>query len=130
MKVLFIDDDQIIIDAWAQILEQEEFEVSSASTGKEGIEKAKKEQPDFIIVDQIMPDMQGNDVLKTLKQTPETSKIPVAIASNYSETETMQEAIQDGAIDYILKYQIDPQDLAMKLRALIHESQSEENQTN
>lgn len=118
MKVLIIDDDEMLINVWSMVLEKDGYQVFTSRSGVEGIETAKKEVPDFILLDQIMADMKGNDVLKIIKQDPNTSKIPVAIASNYSENELMQEAIQNGAVDYILKYQIDPQDLVSKIKSL------------
>ncbi|HVF69297.1 MAG TPA: response regulator [Xanthomonadales bacterium] len=118
MKILIIDDDQMLIDVWSIVLKKEGYEVLTAATGKEGIELAKNEQPGFILLDQIMPDLKGNDVLQMLKADPATQNILVAMASNYSENDLMQEAIQKGAVDYILKYQIDPQDLVSKIKTL------------
>lgn len=118
MKVLIIDDDEMLKNVWSLVLKKDGSEVFTASSGREGIEVAKKEQPDFILLDQIMPDMKGNEVLSILKQDPATQNILVAIASNYSENELMQDAIQKGAVDYILKYQIDPQDLVNKIKTL------------
>jgi CheY-like chemotaxis protein len=118
MKVLIIDDDEMLKNVWSLALTKDGNQVLTASSGREGIEMAKKETPDFILLDQIMPDMKGNDVLALLKQDPVTQNIPVAIASNYSENELMQDAIQKGAVDYILKYQIDPQDLVNKIKSL------------
>lgn len=120
MKALIIDDDQTIIDIWKTVLEKDGFEVITALTGKAGIESAEKNLPDFILLDQIIPDMKGNDVLAQLKAIPQTKDIPVALISNYSEPEMMHDAIERGAIDYILKYQIDPQDLANKIKTLMH----------
>ena len=120
MKVLIIDDDEAIISIWTTVLKKDAFEILTASTGKLGIELAQKNIPDFILLDQIITDMKGNDVLKLLKANPQTAQIPVALVSNYSEPEVMHEAINSGAIDYILKYQIDPQDLGNKIKTLLH----------
>lgn len=119
MKILIIDDDAMLVDVWSIVLKKDGFEVVSAQTGKEGIEAARRDKPDFIMLDQIMPDIQGNEVLRLLKEDPETLNIPVAMASNYSENDIIQDAIQKGAVDYILKYQIDPQDLVSKVKSLI-----------
>ena len=124
MKVLIIDDDPNITEIWKITLKQNGFEVINSTTGRSGIDQAKQEKPDFIIIDQIMPDIKGNDVLKTLKEDPTTNMIPMAIASNYSDTQLMQEAIQQGALDYILKYQIEPLDLVNKIRNLANEIQA------
>ena len=127
MKVLIIDDDVNIIDIWGIILKQNGFDVLSANNGRSGINQAKDQKPDFILLDQIMPDMRGNDVLKILKEDPTTSSIPVAMASNYSDTQLMQEAIQQGALDYILKYQIEPLDLVSKIKNLLQEAKNTTN---
>lgn len=124
MKVLIIDDDTNITEIWKITLKQNGFEVLSATTGRAGIDLVKSDRPDFIIIDQIMPDMKGNDVLRTLKEDPTTSMIPMTIASNYSDTQLMQEAIQQGALDYILKYQIEPLDLVNKIKNLSQEIQN------
>jgi two-component system, OmpR family, alkaline phosphatase synthesis response regulator PhoP len=123
MKILIIDDDQMLIDVWSMVLKKEGYEVVTASSGREGLEIAKTDKPTFILLDQIMPDMKGNEVLALLKEDPQTSNIQVAMASNYSENELMQEAIQKGAVDYILKYQIDPQDLVSKIKNLTQSTQ-------
>ena len=119
MKVLIIDDDQMLIDVWSLVLKKEGYEVITAGTGHDGLEVAKNQKPDFILLDQIMPDLKGNEVLQMLKQDPATQNIMVAMASNYSENDLMQQAIQAGAVDYILKYQIDPQDLVNKIKTLV-----------
>ena len=58
-----------------------------------------------------MPDMLGNAVLQTLKQDPETAPIPVMLISNYNENQMMKDAIAQGAVDYVLEYQIETKDL-------------------
>ena len=118
-KILIIDDDQTIVSIWSMALRSENFEVVTASSGKDGIEKAHNDKHNFILLDQIMPDMKGNDALRILKQDPTTRDIPVAIASNYSENQMMQDAINQGAVDYIMKYQIEPSDLIVKLKSLM-----------
>jgi len=125
MKILIIDDDANITEIWKIVLKQNGFEVLNAVNGRSGIDQAKSQKPDFILIDQIMPDMKGNDVLKTLKEDPTTNMIPMAMASNYSDTQLMQEAIQQGALDYILKYQIEPLDLISKIKNLLQEVQNQ-----
>lgn len=119
MKVLLIDDDQAILTVFETALKKEGFEVITALDGKTGLEKAKIERPNLILLDQILPDMKGNDLLKTLKQDLITQKIPVAILSNFGQNELVQEAINAGAIDYILKYQIETNDLMEKVKEIL-----------
>ena len=124
MKVLLVDDDIALQTVVSAALTQGGFEVVSANDGKTGIDKAKSEKPDIILLDQVLPDISGNNILKTLKADDETKGIPIAMLSNFSQNNLVQEAIQAGALDYILKYQIEPADLVQKLNSLIKESQS------
>lgn len=118
MKILLIDDDEAIMTVFSTVLTKDGNAVVTANNGQTGLEKAKTEKPDLILLDQVLPDIQGNEVLKTLKQDLDTKDVPVAILSNFGQNELIQEAINSGASDYILKYQIEPQDLINKVKEL------------
>lgn len=118
MKILLIDDDEAILTLFATVLQKDNHMVITASNGQSGLEKAKNEKPELILLDQVLPDIQGNEVLKTLKEDLNTKEIPVAILSNFGQNELIQEAINSGASDYILKYQIEAQDLINKVKEL------------
>jgi len=118
MKILIVDDDQSLVSIFSTTLQSAGFQVVTAFNGKEGIDKASLEKPDLILLDQILPDIAGNDVLKTLKGNQETNSIPVAMMSNYSDENIMKNAISIGAIDYIYKYNIEPNDLIKKVQLL------------
>ncbi|MBI2074685.1 MAG: response regulator [Candidatus Levybacteria bacterium] len=121
MKILLIDDDEALKTVFSTALQQAGFTVVSAGDGQNGIEKAKSEKPNLILLDQVLPDMKGNNALKTLKTDPETQKIPVAMLSNFGQQELIREAINTGAMDYILKYQIEPTDLVSKVKGFLAE---------
>lgn len=123
MKVLIIDDDQLTSTTWSMGLKTAGFDVINATNGQDGINQAKSQKPDLILLDQIMPDMLGNEVLGTLKQDPETNPIPVMLISNYNENQMMKDAIAQGAVDYILKYQIETKDLVDKVKTLLSQLQ-------
>lgn len=123
MKILIIDDDQLTSTTWSMGLKSAGYEVINASNGREGINAVKTQKPDLVLLDQIMPDMLGNVVLGTLKQDPETANIPVMLISNYNESQMMKDAIAQGAVDYILKYQIETKDLVDKVQVLLTELQ-------
>ncbi|MBI1919436.1 response regulator [Candidatus Microgenomates bacterium] len=115
-KILLIDDDQNITDIFQTALEKAGYEVVTAQDGKTGLEKSTSENPDLILLDQVLPDTKGIEVLKTLKSS---SPIPVAILSNFGQQELVSEALTLGAADYILKYQIAPEDLIKKVKELL-----------
>lgn len=127
MKILLIDDEEAILEVFKQALEQANFTVVTALTGNEGMDKAKKEHPDLIFLDQVLPDMNGNQVLQLLKADPETKHLPIAILSNFNQDTLVQNAMKEGAADYILKYQIAPSDLVAKANQIIQEAQTSGN---
>lgn len=121
MKVLLVDDEQSLLDVFSQTLETGGFQVITSLNGKEGLEKAQEAMPDMVLLDQVLPDMAGNEVLQMLKSNPATREIPVAILSNFNQRELVQDAINLGAVDYILKYKIEPKDLIEKVNQTIEE---------
>ena len=116
MKVLIVDDDENLGAVFEAAFQKNGLETSFALNGKSGIDKAKQEKPNLILLDQVLPDISGNEVLKTLKADPETQQIPIIILSNFSQEELVKEAINGGAMDYIFKYQVEPQDLVNKVK--------------
>lgn len=116
VKVLIIDDDESLGAVFETALQKGGLETVFALNGKTGIDKVKSEKPDLVLLDQVLPDISGNEVLKTLKADAETQTIPVLILSNFSQEELVKEAIDNGALDYIFKYQVEPQDLVNKVK--------------
>ncbi len=116
MKVLIVDDDENISAVFETALQKSGFQTLFSLNGKSGIDKAKSEKPDLILLDQVLPDISGNEVLRTLKTDSQTQNIPVIILSNFSQEELVKEAINNGAMDYIFKYQVEPQDLVSKVK--------------
>ncbi|MDP2585779.1 MAG: response regulator [Candidatus Levybacteria bacterium] len=116
MKVLIIDDDENLSAVFETALQKAGLETVFALNGQSGINKARSEQPNLILLDQVLPDISGNEVLKTLKMDTHTQRIPVLVLSNFSQEELVKEAINNGAMDYIFKYQVEPQDLVNKVK--------------
>jgi DNA-binding response OmpR family regulator len=116
MKVLLIDDDQDLVHIFEAELVKEGFQTVSSFTGEEGIAKAKSETPNLILLDQVLPDLAGNDVLKQLKADDQTKAIPVILLSNFSQEELVQNALNAGAVDYIFKFQVEPKDVVAKIK--------------
>lgn len=116
MKILLIDDDEDLMTIFSTTLKKEGFDTVVQNTGEGGLSKAKEEKPDLILLDQVLPDVSGNDVLKTLKTQEETKSIPVILLSNFSQEELVKGAIDQGAIDYLFKYQVEPKDVVEKVK--------------
>lgn len=119
MKILLIDDDEDLVNIFSAALNSEGLETAYELTGQQGLSKAKELHPDLILLDQVLPDIAGNDVLKTLKADALTKNIPVIILSNFSQEELVRGAIESGAIDYLFKYQVEPRDVVSKIKEVL-----------
>lgn len=122
-KILVIDDDPDLVEATEIILKSKQYEVIVAYGGIEGLEKAKKESPDLIVLDVMMPDKDGYTVCKELKANPGLSRIPVllltAVVSHISTTRyTQQMGMETEADDYIDK-PVEPETLVERIEALL-----------
>ena len=102
-KILVIDDEAEFTDVIRMRLEPNGYSVIVAHSGKSGLEMAKKENPDLIFLDLVMPEMNGLMVLSKLKQNPYTATIPVVMLTAKIETEYTLDAKSLGAADYLSK---------------------------
>lgn len=116
MKVFLIDDDENLVNIFSAALNKEGFQTAFSLTGEDGLAKVKVEKPDVILLDQVLPDMSGNDILKNLKLDELTKTIPVILLSNFSQEELVKGAIDEGAVDYLFKYQVEPKDVVVKVK--------------
>jgi len=101
-KILIIDDEKMNIIALAHFLKPQ-FEIIIAADGQSGIEAAEKHKPDLILLDIIMPDMDGFEVLEKLKLSEITKKIPVIFISGLNTSQDEEKGMSSGAVDYITK---------------------------
>jgi CheY-like chemotaxis protein len=118
-KILLVDDEQDTATVFETVLKQAGFEVTVANNGQDALATVKTGVFDLILMDQMMPDMSGNDALQTLKADPVVGKIPVAMLTNFSHDQLVTEALGRGAVDYILKYQISHEDLVKKVNDIL-----------
>ena len=103
-KVLIIDDEIHFLKLVESRLKANGYEVITARDGKEGLEKAKTKMPDLILLDIIMPKMDGRETLKRLRQDEDTKSIPVIMLTVKGEVnDIVQSLVHNGAIDYIVK---------------------------
>ena len=122
-KILIVDDDPDLVEAVSTILESKGYEVSAAYGGIEGLEKAKTENPDLIVLDVMMPDKDGYAVCKELKGDPKYRTIPIllltAVASKITTTRyTQHMGMETEADDYIDK-PVEPDELVKRIELLL-----------
>jgi DNA-binding response OmpR family regulator len=116
-KLLIIEDDFYIRDLYALTAKSEGFVVLEAENGWEGLGQARTNVPNAILLDLMLPDLNGLDVLKTLKETPELKHIPVIIATNVADSETEKKARDLGAADYLQKINVSPVEAIEKVKS-------------
>ena len=102
-KVVVADDDRMFRKAAETTLRRQGYSVSTASDGEEALQLIRSEQPDIIVLDLIMPKLQGFDILQILKQDTLTSDIPVIVLSSLTQEQDKQEALDLGAVAYFNK---------------------------
>ena len=124
MKILVVDDDESLSSIITTALEKEGFTTLSSKTGRDALNKAKSDNPDLILLDQVLPDISGNEVLKKLKLDGQTKNIPVMMITNFSQEEFVDQAINEGAIDYIFKYKVEVQDIVNKIKNALKKDDS------
>ena len=116
--ILVVDDDPVIQKLLAVNFEMEGYRVITAGDGIEGIERVQAEQPDLILLDVMMPRMDGIAVVRTLKADPVTAPIPVILLSAKAQSTDINGGLDAGADDYVTK-PFDPLELLDKVAALI-----------
>ena len=110
-KILIVEDEVPLRKALAEEFMDAGYTVFEASDGLEGFDVALKEHPDIILLDQLMPKMNGVAMLRQLRSDSWGSTVPVIMATNMSTTDTINEAIDAGANDYFIKSEVSVADI-------------------
>jgi len=110
-KVLLIEDEKMLISLYREKFEMEGFEIFEAKDVVDGLKLAKKEKPNLVILDILLPGENGLSFLKTQKNEVLISKIPVVIFSNFDDLETREKADELGAKEYLVKANYEPREL-------------------
>lgn len=117
-KILVVDDDHISIKLTSHFLQKADYDVTCAMDGKEGLQKALEISPDIILIDLMMPGMDGFQLLAQLKKESQTSGIPVLILSSLCNEKEIIRGLKEGAMDFITK-PFSPQVLLAKLEKIV-----------
>lgn len=120
-KILIIDDEEAILKMYSDALST--HDVLTSKDGDEGIKIAEENDPDLILLDIILPKVNGLDVLSRLKENQETSSIPVIILTNLPEESSGDKAKSLGADGYFVKAEYEPDQLAEKVNKLLKENE-------
>ncbi len=117
--ILIVEDDEFLRELIIRKLTEEGFKVSQAIDGEEGIKKIKEEKPDLVLLDLILPGIDGFEVLAKVKEDSSLISIPVIILSNLGQKEDVEKGLKLGAVDYLIKAHFTPGEIIDKIKAVL-----------
>ncbi|MDP3772491.1 MAG: response regulator [bacterium] len=123
-KIIFIEDEPALQHALTVVLNDAGYQVVSALDGEIGLGLIKKEKPDLVLLDLILPKMDGFQVLEMIRKDPETAKLPVIILSNLEENSDINRALELGATTYLLKTNYRLEEVVEKVAGVLHTQES------
>lgn len=118
-KVLMVDDDKMLLDMYAERLGLAGYNVIGVTNGEECLAKIQQVKPDIVLLDIMMPKVNGYDTLSSIKSDPATKDIPVIILSALVRDINKSRAIEAGADDYIIKSEVMPADVIKKIESVL-----------
>lgn len=118
-KVLLVEDDEMLHTMYTQKFAKEGYEVFSAYNGAEGLQMIEEHHPDVVLLDIIMPKMDGFVTLKKLKKNEATKNIPVILLTNLGQEEDIRKGRELGADDYFIKANHTPQEVVAKVTKVL-----------
>ena len=129
-KILIVEDEQDILQLVKLYLEKEGFRTIAAMTGSEGLKQVKAENPDLIVLDLMLPEMDGLEVCKRLRSSPETAMLPIIMLTAKAEESDTIIGLELGADDYVTK-PFSPKALVARVKALLRRlERNSDNRTN
>lgn len=118
-KVLVVEDEQLIADLLQRKLQKQGYYALIARDGEEGLERIKAERPDLVLLDILLPRLNGFEVLHEMKKDEELKKIPVIIISNSGQSSEIDKAKEIGVRDWLIKTEFDPEEVVEKVKKQI-----------
>jgi len=125
-KILIIEDEEYLVDMYTMKFESEGFDVLSANNGKDGLAIAKKTKPDLILLDLIMPKMDGYQVLEELLHHESTKNSLIYIFSNLGQGKEVERGLKKGADGYFVKSNLTPSQLVTKIKKILSNGEAVE----
>lgn len=118
-NILIIEDDKFLRELMSKKLISEGFKIDEAIDGEEGLKKLQEIKPDLILLDLILPGLDGFEVLQRIKDDPGTASIPVLILSNLGQKDEIEKGLSLGAIDFLVKAHFTPEEIVQKIKQIL-----------
>lgn len=119
LKILLVEDDSFLLNMYAEKFRVEGFEALVADNGAKAVQLAKEELPDVILLDVLLPKMDGFEVLRELQADAKTKTIPVILLTNLSQRDEVNKGLDLGARDFLIKAHFMPQEVMEKVKAVL-----------
>lgn len=126
-KILLVEDDPLIYRMYQKLFTLEGYETETANNGQEGLDKLKEFTPDIIMLDIMMPTMDGVTMLNHLKENPETADIPVVILTNVADQRIANQTFEKGAVLSIVKSETEPEQVITWIKSVLSKSPRQSN---
>jgi len=117
--ILIIEDDRFLRELISQKIIKEGYEALEAVDGEDGLKKIKETKPDLILLDLILPGIDGFEVLTKIKEDPALCSVPVIILSNLGQKEDVEKGLKLGAVDYLIKAHFTPGEIIEKIKNIL-----------
>lgn len=118
-KILIVEDDPLMSRMYEKIFSFDKYDIVMAENGEEGVDKARNEKPNLILMDIMMPKMNGLEALEKIKADPELKNIPVVMLTNLAGDKDAETALAKGAVKYIIKSEQDPKQVSDMVKEVL-----------
>ena len=118
-KILIIEDDPFLSEMYATKFNQSGFQTELATDGKKGLEKIKTSKPDLILLDIVLPKMDGFEILKKIKKDSKLKEIPLILLTNLGQKNEVEKGLALGADEYIVKAHFTPTAVVAKVKKIL-----------
>jgi len=119
-KILIIEDDPFLSEMYAAKFNQNDFQTEVATDGKSGLDKIKADRPDLVLLDIVLPKMDGFEVLKAIKMDPKFKDIPIVLLTNLGQKSEVEKGLSLGADEYIIKAHFTPTAVVAKIKEILN----------
>lgn len=120
IHILIVEDDVFLANIYKTKFDMEGFKVSTSENGEAGLKDIKKKKPDIVLLDILLPKMDGFAVLEKLKADGEVKDIPVILLTNLGQKDDVQKGLEMGAVDYLIKAHFKPSEVVEKVRKILN----------
>lgn len=119
-KILLVEDDPLLIDIYTTKFQDAGFEIKVVDNGEQVLSTLEKEHPDLVLLDIVLPNMDGWEILRTVKEQKKLKDIPVVILSNLGQKEEISKGLELGAALYLIKAHFTPSEVVEEIKKLIN----------